>query len=247
MRKFITIVEALNPKHLGPVKIKLTVHAADMWDSDDAEGSTFEFDASPWFENASDEVLLDLMREGLDGVFHIADELCIYDEGCADAMANHFESKDGTNHGYVTIDEEDVQNWMMLHRPHILEAANLNEALKPKFAGPVEIKADVCDSHGSNTVTFNCIEWFEQASDRDIYGVLAQIKQGWAGKEVARWCATTNIDVANFIDEAEEEVEDEEEQEAAPWDCYIEEDDAYAWARSFRPHIMKKLSGRDGE
>jgi hypothetical protein len=82
-----------------------------------------KFDATPWFNQASDKAILDLFECGWRGDYP-ADDVAIFMADCSDAVAEMFQyiNLRGTIEtiGFeCSVDQEQAMTWLMTNRPNL--------------------------------------------------------------------------------------------------------------------------------
>lgn len=93
---------------------------------DDLFRTHAKFDATPWFEQASDEEIIELGRTGWagDSPADSVAEFCesSSDVGTPDTIAEVFKATTVLDTGFeASIEEEDARRWIQANKPHLIE------------------------------------------------------------------------------------------------------------------------------
>lgn len=103
---------------------------AEVYCDDDDHGPVVEFDATAWFERASDEDIRALREEdyfGGEGSDAVAEYMADRDETVAGFfryLTFRQEHSRGSNGGYsVRVGDKDAESWIAKNRPHLAAEA----------------------------------------------------------------------------------------------------------------------------
>jgi hypothetical protein len=103
---------------------------------------------------------------------------------------------------------------------------------RPERGGPTfVIPAQVHDDFWHKKVTFEALDWFEQATDEDLAALIAiDFRGDYASDWVAEWTAEKNAEVEGVLDYARDT--------KTGFECVVSPDAAYVWLAHYRPHLV---------